>query len=545
MTSATRDTTTGRLAEPIDPPSVTAGSSRRAWVRAHAASIVFWSALAAGVAARVVRYVDNRSLWLDESFLAINLIDRTAGELLDALDFAQSAPPAFLLSEKGIIDILGDSERSLRLLPFVASIVALLLFAWLTRRLLSPWAATLALALFAANDFLVYQASEVKPYSTDVLMTVVLLALLVQFERGPATLGRIVPLLAAGAVAPFVSFPSVLVLGGVGTAALLVLHQRGTHRTLLAATGLMGAWLAAFAVVLMQSSTTIQRVSSEIFAGQPTAGQGMSQSIERSWSLFVNPGNFTDGTNALAALLAAFGILEFVRRDRAWQAIALGVPPALAFGAAVLERYPLGNRYSLFLVPIMLLLVARGVEALVRDSKRAVLLATALAMVLLVPQAATALRHATSPPRGEDVRPLLATAASGWRAGDVLYLYRNAQYAARYYGTCNDCRPDGIAWPWPTRPAPPTGTGEQFAPALESVPPSVVVGTQESLSDRIASDVARLPTSGRVWALLSHVTDHEDLNEGALLQRELAARGRLVRSWHAGDAELLLYELSR
>jgi hypothetical protein len=41
------------------------------------------------------------------------------------------------------------------------------------------------------------------------------------------------------------------------------------------------------------------------------------------------------------------------------------------------------------------------------------------------------------------------------------------------------------------------------------------------------------------------VTDHEDLNEGALLQRELAARGRLVRSWHAGDAELLLYELSR
>ena len=62
-------------------------------------------------------YLSNNSLWLDEAALARNVIDRAPLELLGPLDYAQVAPPGFLLTEKFVVLLLGHSEWALRLFP--------------------------------------------------------------------------------------------------------------------------------------------------------------------------------------------------------------------------------------------------------------------------------------------------------------------------------------------------------------------------------------------------------------------------------------------
>jgi Predicted membrane protein (DUF2079) len=538
--------TTEPANEAVDPPR-----RRPTWpqaaqdraLAARAANAFFWAALVAGIFYRVIRYVDNRSLWLDESFLALNLLDRSSRELLDSLDYAQSAPPAFLLIENGVVEFLGDSERALRLFPLLSSLVALGVFAWVARVVLSRWGATIAIVLFATNDYLVYQASEVKPYSSDAGVAVVLLALFLHFERGPASLGRLVPLVVAGTLAPLLSFPSPLVLAGVGCGALLLLHRRGSRRDLIGAVAFMGVWVAVFGFVIALTSDTVQQISSQLFPGETSAGESLARVAELTWSVFVNPGGFDNGTNALAALVAAFGFFSFARAGPPWRVVALALPPGLAVIAAALDRYPIGGRYSLFLVPFLVLFVAAGIDALVRDSRRGLVLGGALAVVLVAPAVLTASEHVLSPPRGEHVRPLIETAADGWREGDTLYVSRNAQYALRYYTECRDCRESAGRWPWHTKLLRPHPAEGQLTPALGSVPPSVVIGTQGPGVDRAAADLARLPSRGRLWMLFSHVPTWEPLNQELLMRRSLDRRGRVLGEWRAGSASLALYDL--
>src|SRR5207249_2944193 len=76
-----------------------------------------------GVIVRCVQYLANRSLWLDESMLALNITHRTFTQLLQPLDYDQGAPFAFLIIERAFVQLLGNSEYALRLFPLLAGII--------------------------------------------------------------------------------------------------------------------------------------------------------------------------------------------------------------------------------------------------------------------------------------------------------------------------------------------------------------------------------------------------------------------------------------
>ncbi len=100
-----------------------------------------------GILVRLIQYLNNRSLWLDEASLALNIINRSYGELAQTLDHNQAAPLGFLWLEKLSTQIWGNNEYSLRLLPFIASILALGVFYRLVCLYSSTWAAPIAIAL--------------------------------------------------------------------------------------------------------------------------------------------------------------------------------------------------------------------------------------------------------------------------------------------------------------------------------------------------------------------------------------------------------------
>jgi uncharacterized membrane protein len=126
------------------------GTERWASVRA-----VTWLSVAimtVGVVLRVGRYLADRSLWLDESYLALNLMTRSYRGLLETLDYNQGAPIGFLWAERFMLSLFGDSELALRFFPLAVSIAALLLFYAVARDLLRSVAFLVGLLLFATID---------------------------------------------------------------------------------------------------------------------------------------------------------------------------------------------------------------------------------------------------------------------------------------------------------------------------------------------------------------------------------------------------------
>src|SRR5437868_12434581 len=95
---------------------------------------LFGAALLLGLCLRGWHYLANPSVWHDEAALALNVLGKSFHDLLGPLYFAEAAPPLFLWAEKSISHFLGDGPFSLRLLPFLASLAALLGFASVARR---------------------------------------------------------------------------------------------------------------------------------------------------------------------------------------------------------------------------------------------------------------------------------------------------------------------------------------------------------------------------------------------------------------------------
>src|SRR5665213_435468 len=144
-------------------------------ISASAARWILLLGILLGIACQLQEYAHDTSYWHDEASIVLNVRNRSAAQLLQTLDYDQAAPPLFLLAERALFKTLGDGEMSLRLLPLLSGILAVIAFGFLARRLLStPWDA-LATILFALSDHLVSRATEVKPYVTDVLVCVALL----------------------------------------------------------------------------------------------------------------------------------------------------------------------------------------------------------------------------------------------------------------------------------------------------------------------------------------------------------------------------------
>ena len=189
-----------------------------------------WFAMALGVLLRVVPYFRNRSLWYDEALLALNILHRSVTGLMSPLDYHQAAPVGFLLLEKISTGIFGKNELALRLVPLIFGIAALFVVHRVAALWLSPQAVPIAVSLFALNPSLIYYSSEVKQYSCDVAVALVLLWAAGPFQRsgeGWRSAGKFA-LLGFGAI--WFSHPSMFILAGAGPVLLLYCQKEWKDR---------------------------------------------------------------------------------------------------------------------------------------------------------------------------------------------------------------------------------------------------------------------------------------------------------------------------
>ena len=510
-----------------------------------------WGLIGIGCALRLAQYLSNRSVSLDESYLALNVIDKSLGDLFGTLDFNQAAPVGFLTLQRLVGVTLGFDERALRLVPLVASVVALLAFWPLARATLDRGAALLALAAFAVMDPLIFYGSIGKQYSVDVAATVVLLLLAVRLDvrrdRGAAAW-----LAVGGVVAPWLSLPSIFVLatiGGVGLAHALVRHSRPAALRW-AACSLF--WATSFGAHYLIVRENVGRIR-DAFLADEDAYLGASESLSTSGvadavrdlldraQYLVGLEHTSSGEPAVTAevlglriqdllivwllALALLGLVVLARRTPARAALVVG--PGLLVGlASAVGAYPLVGRTLLFTIPLVCLVLGGGAFALAGAGSRgwsnrvAVLGAVALTPLLLVPA-----QHLVQPRVNQGMLDALEALDRERQPADALFVGPGAQYTLAYYLWCG-CRDVGIRDAWPfVRGA---GGTDQESEAIRSAPPTLAVGRD---NERVPASGLRSLEADRVWLLLADdsVPDRREI----LREARRAGDVRLVR---AGDA---------
>ena len=147
---------------------------------------LIWIIIIIGIAARLHQYLLNHTLWLDEAFIAINIIKSNFKELLLPLKYyGQSAPVLFLESTKLITKIWNNSEFAFRLLPLLAGIGSVIAAYFLGKKFLNKKAVIVFLTLIAFSRYGIYYSAELKQYSLEMLATILILILTAKiYESG-------------------------------------------------------------------------------------------------------------------------------------------------------------------------------------------------------------------------------------------------------------------------------------------------------------------------------------------------------------------------
>jgi hypothetical protein len=444
-----------------------------------------WIALIIGVAItlRVMRYAGTPSLWIDEARLALNLATRSWRALALPLDYDQTAPLGFLWLEKAAITIGGVGELALRAPVLLAGILSLPLIYALGLRLADSRVGIIATALAGFSPLLIQYSNEAKPYSWDLLTSLVLIHLALTWQDRPASPRAAWMIGAAGAVAVWISTPAVFVLAGITAVIAASRWDRRPPAAYIGATLVLWALSFAGVYAFIYRPVATNPYMQHYWAGSMLVpGQGF---LARSWQgirdliwwLFfggsteppLDPAeNLTINVGAVAfLLLAVTGVNHLTRISRARVSLLLS-PLVVVLGASLLGLYPVSARVLLFAAPALIVPVAAGAASFAsRHAKSARgVPATALTLLLLAPPLHRDVVLALHPTMFEHVRAAVAEWTRRAEPGEAVYVSAAAIPAWTFY-TTNWASPDRARL---TRTARLAGSG---GPAFENAPPHV------------------------------------------------------------------------
>jgi hypothetical protein len=394
-----------------------------------------WAFLVLGLLARVLRYVLRFPLWEDECFLCVNFMNRGFLDLLKPLDCHQTAPVLFLWTELAAARVLGFSDLTLRLVPFLASLAGLVLAVHVFRRLLRGTALVACVAFIAVAYPGIRHAAEAKQYGTDFFFATALIAVVLEWWRQPQRTAWLWALAALAPVAVGMSYPCIFIIAGAAVVVLAVLYRQRRWRCLLPLAVSCLAAAGVFVLLYFLSMRGQSQAEMTYMLGawrrafpppiwQPLALAGWLLKIHAGAMLAI-PVGADNGGSSLTLILCLVGLWVLISR-RAWPLVLLVlVPPAVQLAAAAMKRYPYGDAVK-FTQPYLMtvcLLAGLGVARLLslfaarpRHSGRAVLIVLGLLAALGI---GTMARDVAMPYKTPSDQRARAFAQWFWFSGNV------------------------------------------------------------------------------------------------------------------------------
>lgn len=391
-----------------------------------------------GAALRARLYLFNRSFWLDEAYLAVNLVDRNLLELAGPLAFNQVAPYGFLVSTKLLAALLGAGEWVLRLIPFISGVIALILVLRLVTRSLAFAGSISALLLVSLSPMAIQYAAEFKQYSSDLAVAALLLLLGFRLVSGRAEGPPFFVLALVGVLVVWISLPAVLLLAGIAAADLSLKTMDRDWEGVRGRAPAYLLWGGSFLLMLPLLQEAREGLAqyaltqwSDAYAPLPPESLGdLVWFLRRYRHLFDDVVGLASWSGA--AVLGVLGTIKLLR-DRRRQLVVIGGVLVMTVAASGLRMYPVESRAALFLLPVAALLFGAGVQQSVSALGGYKWLATAaLILFVLARPLGVGLGIATDPdPR--EMRQVYGRFLKDVRPSDEIYVYYGAEPMVRYY----------------------------------------------------------------------------------------------------------------
>jgi hypothetical protein len=275
------------------------------------------------------------------------------------------------------VNLFGFNELSLRLPAFLSSLLSLLLFYHLVRRLIAGPARVVAVAFFAVGYPCLRYAAEAKIYPFDLFACLLLVVLLVEWLYHPDQRKWPVAMAVWAPLAIGLSYAAVFSAGAISLLLLWMILRRQLS-------GAWKMWLVYSAGVVLGTALTFlltargQMAADQSFQGDAYARLGAFPPLDSvgafvKWmvlthtgSLFAHPAGGDNGGSVLTLLLCLIGAVVFLRRREVLPPLLLALPLTLHLLAAVMKRYPYGThaKFSMHVAPMIYILFSVGIAAL-------------------------------------------------------------------------------------------------------------------------------------------------------------------------------------
>ena len=398
---------------------------------------VIWVIILLGLTLRFVPYIENRSLWLDESSLALNIVNRSYSELLLPLDMDQGAPPGFLMIEKLSTQLLGENEYALRLFPLLCGLLSVFVFYLLARQTLDKEVLLLGLFLFIVSTTSVYFASEVKQYASDVLISMLLIWFTIkQISKSP-DIKNLFLYAGAGIVAITFSHPSVFILASCGTTMIVSSIINKNNKKLFYYLAVSSIWLAFFVIIyllhfrfLEQNNLLMKYWQNAFMPFPPTSTEDLKWFFLTSQQIFKNPMGYTIGGLASFFFILG-GIYQWQKSKEIFFIFIL--PIFFALIASGLHKFPFAERLILFLQPVFLIFIISGIYLMASSAKQNKLILYLIPILFIVgPMTLKTIAYVAKPERNE-IKDILWDIKKDYQPGDIIIVESWAERAYRFY----------------------------------------------------------------------------------------------------------------
>ena len=313
---------------------------------------------------RSYAYIQFRPLWHDECSLAINILNKNFLDFFSNLSHEQYAPPLFMIFTKILTLIFGMKEAVFRFLPFIFSIFSIPLFYIFSKKFLERKISIItANLLFCINYYLIYYSQEFKQYSSDVLVFLLIFIIIskINFKKTPdkkiILSGFLLSLLS------LFSFSSLFIIGAFILVELLS-NKNNTKPVLKFSIPVCFAFIFYFLSIILQSKNNfILNYWDKGFLSFNFSK--IIVFIQTNLQYYFYPNK----TILFILILIVTGFFIIAKNYKNKNNMYLITICIFAISASILKLYPIFQRVSLYLIPILIILLIKPLDIISRKKK--------------------------------------------------------------------------------------------------------------------------------------------------------------------------------
>ncbi len=489
-------------------------------------NIVLKTIFIIGFLLSIIQFINNRSLWLDESVLALNIINKGYLQLLKPLDFMQVAPILFLQIEKLFSELIKNTEYGLRLFPLISYLISLVLFYNITKNIRTNLLIRIfSISLFAFNATMIYYSSEIKQYMSDVFALSIIYYYLTKNYKNERN--KFLYLGILGSILIFLSNVAPIILLSVGLFLVFDIYSKKKDQ-IINLTVLSISWSTVFLTYYM------------LFLHNHPSRQGMLRFHENAHAFMpTNPGSlefyhflYLKGSMILVDLfqlsryggiivgiISLIGITELIKKRKFDIVILTITPPLTHLLVSALKLYPFETRLILYTFPCFIVIFSFGLNYLVNivtdrfgynniNFYLAILFPTFLILYL---------SRIGYPIKNSEIKNSLKFIEQNKSISDKIVVNYFTAYPLRYYNEISFLKLDTN---------------------------NIFVSSRKSYNDTILYASELDSQSGRIWFLFTR-DPRENEKMDFLKKHYKSQKKNLIKEFHTNGSSVFLYNISK